>query len=111
MFPTSKVQFTITTVRHNNVEHSYEIKSLPYHSNDLKHFGFDTDEQYIIIDLSKSNKINDNLSLSFEFNPSCPKDPLDPLDTLVEKHYLLGRISNNRLKLLDIDGLVYTIEL
>ena len=108
MFPTSKVQFTITTVRHNNVEHSYEVKSLPYHSNDLKHFGFDTDEQYIIIDLSKSNKINDNLSLSFEFNPSYP---LDPLDTLVEKHYLLGRISNNRLKLLDIDGLVYTIEL
>lgn len=105
MFPTSKVQFTITTVRHNNVEHSYEIKSLPYHSNDLKHFGFDTDEQYIIIDLSKSNKINDNLSLSFEFNPSYPLDPL------VEKHYLLGRISNNRLKLLDIDGLVYTIEL
>lgn len=108
MFPTSKVQFTITTVRHNNVEHSYEIKSLPYNSNDLKHFGFDTDEQYIIIDLSKSNKINDNLSLSFEFNPSYPLDPLDPL---VEKHYLLGRISNNRLKLLDIDGLVYTIEL
>ena len=105
MFPTSKVQFTITTVRHNNVEHSYEVKSLPYHSNDLKHFGFDTDEQYIIIDLSKSNKINDNLSLSFEFNPSYPLDPL------VEKHYLLGRISNNRLKLLDIDGLVYTIEL
>jgi hypothetical protein len=102
MFPTSKVQFTITTVRHNNVEHSYEVKSLPYHSNDLKHFGFDTDEQYIIIDLSKSNKINDDLSLSFEFNPSYP---------LVEKHYLLGRISNNRLKLLDIDGLVYTIEL
>lgn len=108
MFPTSKVQFTITTVRHNNVEHSYEVKSLPYHSNDLKHFGFDTDEQYIIIDLSKSNKINDDLSLSFKFNPSYP---LDPLDTLVEKHYLLGRISNNRLKLLDIDGLVYTIEL
>lgn len=105
MFPTSKVQFTITTVRHNNVEHSYEVKSLPYHSNDLKHFGFDTDEQYIIIDLSKLNKINDNLSLSFEFNPSYPLDPL------VEKHYLLGRISNNRLKLLDIDGLVYTIEL
>ena len=105
MFPTSKVQFTITTVRHNNVEHSYEVKSLPYHSNDLKHFGFDTDEQYIIIDLSKSNKINDDLSLSFEFNTSCPLDPL------VEKHYLLGRISNNRLKLLDIDGLVYTIEL
>lgn len=105
MFPTSKVQFTITTVRHNNVEHSYEVKSLPYHSNDLKHFGFDTDEQYIIIDLSKSNKINDDLSLSFKFNPSYP------LDTLVEKHYLLGRISNNRLKLLDIDGLVYTIEL
>ena len=105
MFPTSKVQFTITIVRHNNVEHSYEIKSLPYHSNDLKHFGFDTDEQYIIIDLSKSNKINDDLSLSFEFNPSYPLDPL------VEKHYLLGRISNNRLKLLDIDGLVYTIEL
>lgn len=105
MFPTSKVQFTITTVRHNNVEHSYEVKSLPYHSNDLKHFGFDTDEQYIIIDLSKSNKINDDLSLSFEFNPSYPLDPL------VEKHYLLGRISNNRLKLLDIDGLVYTIEL
>lgn len=105
MFPTSKVQFTITTVRHNNVEHSYEVKSLPYHSNDLKHFGFDTDEQYIIIDLSKSNKINDDLSLSFKFNPSYPLDPL------VEKHYLLGRISNNRLKLLDIDGLVYTIEL
>lgn len=105
MFPTSKVQFTITTVRHNNVEHSYEVKSLPYHSNDLKHFGFDTDEQYIIIDLSKLNKINDNLSLSFEFNPSYPLDPV------VEKHYLLGRISNNRLKLLDRDGLVFTIEL
>lgn len=102
MFPTSKVQFTITTVRHNNVEHSYEVKSLPYHINDLKNFGFDTDEQYIIIDLSKPNKINDNLSLSFEFNPSYP---------LIEKHYLLGRISNNRLKLLDRDGLVYMIEL
>lgn len=105
MFPTSKVQFTITTVRHNNVEHSYEVKSLPYHINDLKHFGFDTDEQYIIIDLSKSNKINDDLSLSFDFNPSYPLDPL------VKKHYLFGRISNNRLKLLDRDGLVYTIEL
>ena len=105
MFPTSKVQFTITTVCHNNVEHSYEVKSLLYHSNDLKHFGFDTDEQYIIIDLSKSNKINDNLSLSFEFNPSYALDPV------VEKHYLLVRISNNRLKLLDRDGLVFTIEL
>lgn len=101
MFPTSKVQFVITTVRNNNVEHSYEIKSLPHDENDLKNFGFDTDEQYII-DLSKSNKINDNLSLSFEFNPSYP---------LVKKHYLLGRLSNNRLKLLDKDGLVYTIEL
>lgn len=105
MFPTSKVKFTIRTVHHNNVEHSYEVKSLPYHENELKNLSFDTDEQYISIDLSKSNKINDNLSLSFEFNPSYPLDPL------VEKHYLLGKISNNRLKLLDRDGLVYTIEL
>lgn len=102
MFPVPKVQFTISTIRNNNVDCSYEVKSLPYHSNDLKHFGFDTDEQYIIIDLSKSNKINDNLSLEFKFNPSYP---------LIETHYLLGRLSNNRLKLLDKNGLVYTIEL
>lgn len=102
MFPVPKVQFTISTIRHNNVDCSYEVKSLPYHGNELKHFGFDTDEQYIIIDLTKSNKINDDLSLSFEFNPSYP---------LIEKHYLLGRLSKNRLKLLDKDGLVYTIEL
>lgn len=102
MFPVPKVQFTISTIRHNNVDCSHEVKSLPYHNNELEYFGFNTDEQYIIIDLSTSNKINDSLSLSFKFNPSYP---------LLEKHYLLGRLSNNRLKLLDKNGLVYTIEL
>lgn len=68
------------------------------------------DEQYIVIDLAKQyaqkitdqNDKNDKVDLTFAFNPSYP---------LLENHFLLAKISKNRLKIFDKDGLIYTVEL
>ena len=56
------------------------------------------DEQHIVIDLTKIylHKINDQIALTFAFNPSCPLDPL------LGNHFLLGTVSKNRLKILDV---------
>ena len=104
-----EVRFVIRRVINNAVEdkteQSYEIKSLPFNKNEMKNYlKSHNDEQYIVIDLTKLylHKINDRIALTFAFNPSYP---------LLENHFILGKISKNRLKLLDKDGLIYTVEL
>lgn len=89
-------------------EQSYEIKSFPFSKDEINNYlNSNTDEQYIVIDLTKLylHKINDQgdkVALTFAFDPSY---------TLLENHFILGKISKSRLKLLDKEGLIYTMEL
>lgn len=100
-----EVRFVIRVKNGDKFEQSYEIKSLPYDRNEINNYiNGNGDEQYIVIDLTKkyAHKINDKVDLTFAFNSSYP---------LLGNHFLLGTISKNRLKILDKDGLVYTVEL
>lgn len=106
-----EVRFVIGVKNGNKFEQSYEIKSLPFSKDEIheldNYLKSNADEQYIVIDLTKqyTYKItdqDDKVDLTFTFNPSYP---------LLENHFLLGTISKNRLKLLDKDGLIYTVEL
>ena len=77
-------------------EQSYEIKSIPFNRNEVNNYlKSNSDEQYIVIDLRKLylHKINDQIALTFAFNSSYP---------LLDSHFLLGKISKNRLKILDV---------
>lgn len=103
----SQVRFVIRVndVIEGKTEQSYEIKSIPFNRNEVNNYlKSNTDEQYIVIDLRKLylHKINDQIALTFAFNSSYP---------LLDSHFLLGKISKNRLKILDKDGLIYTVEL
>ena len=97
----------------DKTEQSYEIKSLPFSKSEMNYLNSHNDEQYIVIDLAKQyaqkitdqNDQNDKVDLTFAFNPSYPLDPL------LENHFLLAKISKNRLKIFDKDGLIYTVEL
>lgn len=103
-----EVRFVIGVKNGDKFEKSYEIKSLPFNKNEINNYlNSSTDEQYIVIDLRKLylHKINDQIALTFAFNSSYPLDPL------LDSHFLLGKISKNRLKILDKDGLIYTVEL
>lgn len=100
-----EVRFVVDVKNGDKFEQSYEIKSLPFSRNEINNFlNSYHDELYIVIDLTKkyAHKINDKITLTFTFNPSYP---------LLKNHFLLGKISKNRLKILDKDGLIYTIEL
>lgn len=100
-----EVRFVIGIKNENKIEQSYEIKSLPFSKSEINNYlKSNTDEQYIVIDLTKLylHKINHKVALTFKFNSSYP---------LLENHFLLGKISKNRMKLLDRKGLIYTIEL
>lgn len=83
-------------------EQSYEIKSIPFNRDEIhevnNYLKSNSDEQYIVIDLRKLylHKINDQIALTFAFNSSYPLDPL------LDSHFLLGKISKNRLKILDV---------
>lgn len=83
-------------------EQSYEIKSIPFNRDEIhevnNYLKSNSDEQYIVIDLRKLylHKINDQIALTFAFYSSCPLDPL------LDSHFLLGKISKNRLKILDV---------
>lgn len=80
-------------------EQSYEIKSIPFNRDEIhevnNYLKSNSDEQYIVIDLRKLylHKINDQIALTFAFNSSYP---------LLDSHFLLGKISKNRLKILDV---------
>ncbi len=100
-----EVRFVIGIKNEDKFEKSYEIKSLPFSKNEVDNYlKSNADEQYIVIDLTKLylHKINDQIALTFAFNSSYP---------LLDSHFLLGKISKNRLKILDKDGLIYTVEL
>lgn len=100
-----EVRFVVDVKNGDKFEQSYEIKSLPFSRNEINNFlNSYHDELYIVIDLTKkyAHKINDKITLTFAFNPSY---------SLLKNHFLLGKISKNRLKILDKDGLIYTIEL
>lgn len=95
----------VNDVVEGKTEQSYEIKSIPFNRNEVNNYlKSNSDEQYIVIDLRKLylHKINDQIALTFAFNSSYP---------LLDSHFLLGKISKNRLKILDKDGLIYTVEL
>ena len=81
------------------MEQSYEVKVIPYNNQDVQNMEKD---DCIWIDLSKENKINDNLTIAFKINPSYP---------LTENgNFLIGKWSgkqSKRLTLLDKDGSVY----
>lgn len=106
-----EVRFVIGVKNGDKFEQSYEIKSFPFSKDEINNYlNSNTDEQYIVIDLTKLylHKINDQddkVDWTFILNPSYPLDPL------LENHFILGKISKNRLKLLDKDGLIYTVEL
>ena len=51
------------------LEQSYEVKVIPYNNKDVQNMEKD---DYFPIDLSKENKINDNLTIAFKINPSYP---------------------------------------
>ena len=103
-----EVRFVIGVINNaieDKTEQSYEIKSLPFSKNEMKNYlNSHNNEQYIVIDLTKLylDKINDQIALTFAFNPSYQ---------LLNNHFLLAKISKNRLKILDKDGLIYTVDL
>lgn len=109
-----EVRFVVGVKNGDKFEQSYEIKSLPFSKDEIhevdNYLKSNADEQYIVIDLTKQYgyKItdqDDKVDLTFAFNPSYPLDPL------LGNHFLLGTISKNRFKILDKDGLVYTVDL
>lgn len=86
----------VNDVIEGKTEQSYEIKSIPFNRNEVNNYlKSNSDEQYIVIDLRKLylHKINDQIALTFAFNSSYP---------LLDSHFLLGTISKNRLKILDV---------
>ncbi len=80
-------------------EQSYEVKVFPYDNQDMQNM---KEDDFIWIDLSKENKISDDLTIAFQLNPSYP---------LTENgNFLMGKWSgkqSKRLTLLDKDGSVY----
>lgn len=83
------------------LEQSYEVKVFPYDNHDAQNLKAD---DFIWIDLSKENKISDDLTIAFQLNPSYP---------LPENgNFLIGKWSGKqgkRLTLLDKDGSVYSL--
>ena len=81
------------------LEQSYEVKVFPYDNQDVQNM---KEDDCIWIDLSKENKISDDLTITFQLNPSYP---------LTENgNFLMGKWSgkqSKRLTLLDKDGRVY----
>lgn len=83
------------------LEQSYEVKVIPYNNQDVQNMEKD---DYFPIDLSKENKINDNLTIAFKINPSYPLTK--------NGNFLIGKWSGKqgkRLTLLDKDGSVYSL--
>ena len=84
------------------MEQSYEVKVIPYNKQDVQNMEKD---DYFPIDLSKENKVRDDLIIAFKFNPSYP---------LTEHgNFLMGKWSGKqgkRLVLLDKDGSVYSFQ-
>ena len=84
------------------LKQSYEVKVFPYDNQDMQNMEKD---DYFPIDLSKENKVRDDLIIAFKFNPSYP---------LTEHgNFLMGKWSGKqgkRLVLLDKDGSVYSFQ-
>lgn len=100
MLHLNKVLCSIIFKNHDEIlEQSYEVKVLPYDDHDMQNM---KEDDCIWIDLSKENKISEDLTIAFKLNPSYP---------LTENgNFLMGKWSGKqgkRLALLDKDGSVY----
>lgn len=90
------------TIFHNGVLYSPKLEAAPYSKDevdDVIRKGM-FNNGHIIINLLKTNNINDKIMLSFNLSNQFK---------LLENCYLIGKWENNRFILLDKNGTVYTI--
>lgn len=97
MLHLNKTLCSIIFKNHDKIlEQSYEVKVFPYDNQDMQNM---KEDDCIWIDLSKENKISDDLTIAFQLNPSYPLSKHD--------NFLIGKWRGKRLTLLDKDGSVY----
>lgn len=95
----NQLQFTIY---HNGILYSPKLEADPYSKDevdDVIRKGM-FNNGHIIINLLKTNNINDKIMLSFNLSNQFK---------LLENCYLIGKWENNRFTLFDKNGTVYTI--